>query len=275
MNREYKLICLDLDGTLFNSHHRISKKTIQLLRRLQKSGIDICLATGRGKYDVLLHAEAIDSDVYYIASNGSVVGRCKDESFLFEDGFSPSDILTFLEACDKLGSNPVFMSLDASIISSYRDYFWHNMYSSMINYRLLKHTVFIPNRYKLKDYLMDKNNYVQKGLLFVKGKPVEQVLELLDQFEVAVAPGGQWFEVTKKGVNKSSGIQKLIRHLGIGSDRVLAFGDSQNDIKMLEYVGCGIAMKNAAPEVKQKADDVTDYTNSEDGVYHKLVEIFG
>ena len=73
-------------------------------------------------------------------------------------------------------------------------------------------------------------------------------------------------EIMPKGVIKSFGLEKLTGILGIDQSQVMAMGDEENDLAMLEWAGLGIAMKNATPEVKALADVVAPATNDEHGV---------
>ena len=74
-------------------------------------------------------------------------------------------------------------------------------------------------------------------------------------------------EMTKMGVNKATGMQRLMDELKIGREDTIAFGDGPNDVEMLQFAGTGVAMGNAIPAVKQYADMVTDKID-EDGLYH-------
>lgn len=74
-------------------------------------------------------------------------------------------------------------------------------------------------------------------------------------------------EMTKMGVNKATGMQRLMDELKIGREDTIAFGDGPNDVEMLQFAGTGVAMGNAIPVVKQYADMVTDKID-EDGLYH-------
>jgi hydroxymethylpyrimidine pyrophosphatase-like HAD family hydrolase len=71
-------------------------------------------------------------------------------------------------------------------------------------------------------------------------------------------------------VNKATGIQQMLKHFDLSETETMAIGDSDNDLPMLRLVNYSVAMKNAPDSIKEIADDVTDFTCDEDGVYHYL-----
>ncbi len=105
-----------------------------------------------------------------------------------------------------------------------------------------------------------------------KATSAKQVLEAYQDFEVAVT-SEICFEITEKGMNKSYGVKKLIEHIQIPVEKVIAFGDSENDREMLKYVGLGVAMGNAPAEIKAIAKTITD-TNDQDGVAKLLHQLY-
>lgn len=80
-------------------------------------------------------------------------------------------------------------------------------------------------------------------------------------------------EFVNKGMTKVKSIELVLNKLGIDKEKVVAIGDGDNDIAMLEYVGCGIAMKNSLNAVKSQANKITRYTNNENGVGIMIKEI--
>ena len=75
-----------------------------------------------------------------------------------------------------------------------------------------------------------------------------------------------WLEIHPKNCSKYQQLEALAKKLVIPSKNMIAFGDSLNDTEMLEKCGIGVAMKNAVPEAKEKANFITKFTNEEDGV---------
>lgn len=96
--------------------------------------------------------------------------------------------------------------------------------------------------------------------------------EVLDSLEITSSELNR-IEFVNKGMTKVKAIELLLNELGINKEDVVAIGDGDNDIDMLKYVGCGIAMLNSPEIVKEKADIVTKYSNNEDGVYYAIKEL--
>nr|WP_290123365.1 HAD hydrolase family protein [Lentilactobacillus otakiensis] len=91
--------------------------------------------------------------------------------------------------------------------------------------------------------------------------------------QVEVSPWGgphPIVEIATKGVHKSTGLKFLADYYGVLQKDIIAFGDEGNDLTMMEYAGTGVAMKNAIDKIKNSADEVTDFTNDDDGVARYL-----
>ena len=95
-------------------------------------------------------------------------------------------------------------------------------------------------------------------------KNFEGIKAALSDYDVLLI-GPDWLEIMPKHVNKASALWKICEKLGISMNEVMAFGDAQNDLKMLQQVGIGVAMGNAMDEAKYAATVVTD-TNMNNGI---------
>ncbi len=112
----YKLICLDLDGTLLNSKHVISAPTLRILRRAERQGIKIAIVTGRAAYDAKAYAKMISDSTYYIGSNGAIVGRTSDDKIIKETALTCRHLNELLDVSDKVGLKPILFTEDYSYI---------------------------------------------------------------------------------------------------------------------------------------------------------------
>ncbi len=273
MNFPYKLICLDLDGTLFNSGHKIGKETLQTLRSIETSGVKLAIATGRAGFEAQYFARAISKNAYYVAANGAVVGSTADERILFQEDMRRSTIRMLLDISKEIRLYPVFYASDKMIIHHRRDYLTHLLYLLRANPHHFSRVHWIRSGGQLEKALLQTKSGVSKATFFrmdaARAGIAKKRLEA--GFELAIYMDSM-YEVTEKGMNKSWGIQKLARHLGIQRSEIMAFGDSENDREMLKYVGCGVAMGNASAEIKAIADRVAD-TNDHEGVAKTLKEV--
>jgi hydroxymethylpyrimidine pyrophosphatase-like HAD family hydrolase len=82
-------------------------------------------------------------------------------------------------------------------------------------------------------------------------------------------------EVMVANVNKATGIKQMLKWFDLSETDIMAIGDSDNDLPMIEFVNYAVAMKNAPDHIKEIADDITEFTCDEDGVYHYLKSKFG
>ena len=95
---------------------------------------------------------------------------------------------------------------------------------------------------------------------------------ILDNLEITSSELNR-IEFVNKGMTKVKAIELLLNKLDIDKENVVAIGDGDNDIDMIKYVGCGIAMLNSPEIVKENADIVTKNSNNEDGVYYAIKEL--
>lgn len=274
--KNYKLICLDLDGTLLTSKHKLNTKTVEYLKKLVNNGIYVSITTGRANYDAKYHANQIGEETYFVASNGASFGQNNQENLFYEESLDEESVNKIIEVCNEFKIKPVFYTRKHILILSLKNYVIHVLFVLLGAKHLRKYLKFFTRTKNLIAFYKNNNYMIQKAIIFISDNDdIERMKDLLghDQFDIAVTVGF-CIEITPKGINKAHGIKELISKLDIDSSEVIAFGDSENDIEMLKYVGMGVAMGNADDSVKEIADEVTG-TNDEDGIYCKLVEIFG
>lgn len=112
---KYKLLVLDVDGTLLNSQREVSKRTIATLRKVQSIGIKVALASGRPTYGILALAKALDlssHDGYIISYNGAQVMSAKNGEILFERTIDPQMVPYLEKKAKKTGMTMAFYDGD-------------------------------------------------------------------------------------------------------------------------------------------------------------------
>ena len=137
------------------------------------------------------------------------------------------------------------------------------------------------NRLLRKD-ISDIKEFVNKNKIYkIVGISTPEVIDkirnnlpkcILDNLEITSSELNR-IEFVNKGMTKVKAIELLLNKLDIDKENVVAIGDGDNDIDMIKYVGCGIAMLNSPEIVKENADIVTKHTNNEDGVYYVIKEL--
>ena len=268
---EYKLLALDMDGTLLDTHGRITKSSLDAIRAAQKQGVEVVLATGRD-YNGILWDELGDVKIdYVVTNNGGAVYQAAGRECLCET------------CLDNAVMAPVFRYLLTKgvyidVFIDGRDYAPPETMPLAEKLDLPDYVirVLLANRTPM-EHLVEKLEadelHLQKVTLNFWKEPDgsyhsrEEVLAYLKQVPgITLVDGGfANLEFTAAGVSKATGLDFLTRKLELSMAQVMAIGDSENDAEMLRAAGLGVAMGNAYPSVKALADAVTD-DNESDGV---------
>lgn len=264
----YKMIVLDLDGTLTNRDKIITPRTRQSLMEAQKRGIKIVLASGRPTYGVMPLARELELEKYegYILSfNGGIIMDCRTENVIFRKEL-PVEANSLILDLAKKEQVDILTYQESSILTNNSE----NPYAKIesgINHLRLKQ---VEN---LKAYL---NFPVPKFLMLDDGDYLALV-----EARVKAALGKKFsvyrsepffLEILPKGIDKAQCLAQLLKLLAIDRKEMIACGDGFNDLSMIEYAGLGVAMENAVRPVRNAADYVT-LSNNDDGVAH-VVEKF-
>lgn len=260
-----KLIAMDLDGTLMAPDHiTVTEKTKAALEKAHNMGIKTVIATGRTLSvinDVLKQVPFID---YVIYSNGAVVyDRCKGENIY--TNYMPSDVVR--NVVDILESYPVYYELYANGASNTQESksaFFKNkdLPPEFLEFYMQS----LVNHDNLSEFA--KNNDIEKiNLFYFDGEFYDEIKEKLFAIEEIdkTSPVSGDIEMTFKGVNKGVALENMCKELCFTPNEVMAFGDADNDIEMLQFAGYGIAMGNASDDCKEAAKYET-LSNGEDGI---------
>lgn len=264
---DYKLIALDLDGTLTNSQKKISPATREVLLHAQHAGIRIALVSGRPTAGVLPLARELEldqSDGYIISFNGGKIVSCKTGETLYER-YLPKELLPRLCGLNKKHPLAVIIYSSDTIITETAD----NNYvrgDAFINHMPVEE---VPNILPRIDFHVNK-------FLF-PGDPayIEKLLpSLRREFPTCSIYCSEpyYLEVMPNNVDKAQALAILLGRLGLTRSALIAFGDGFNDQSMVRFAGMGVAMGNAQQVVKNDADFVTR-TNDEDGVAYAVQKL--
>lgn len=264
----YKLIALDLDGTLTNERKEITPRTKDALMRAQRVGVRVVLASGRPTYGIANLAEELEIAKYggyVLAFNGGRMVNWQTREVLFEQVLDPQYVPMLYDAAKDNGFE--ILTYQGEGIAATRE---RNKY--------VLHEAFI-NKMPVVQYdrFLEQVQYPINKCLIV-GDP--SPLALLEQKLAREMDGklsiyrsaGFFLECVPLGIDKAASLQRLIDHLGIRREEVIACGDGYNDLSMVQFAGLGVAMANATRELQDVADYIT-YSNEEDGVAH-VVEKF-
>lgn len=272
----YRLLALDLDGTLLDGTSRVPPENARAIRQAQARGVQIALCTGRNFSDALAFSGCLDAPAdWAVTANGAAVCRIADRNCVSLSGLNRAQCETILAVCARFGCDPC-------LYTNERLYYGRAFLDFLQQIRArggvaLDETaegyVFVDGGTAWRTLLeQEKAPFVKAILDHNDPATVDRMTAALAEtglFELApsVMYGGALknVEINRKGVHKGAGLRALTAHLGLRMEEVLAIGDSDNDLTMLREAGLGVAMANAAPHVRAVADAVTA-PNTEGGV---------
>ena len=258
---KYKLIVLDVDGTLLNSNREITKRTIQTLRRVQQMGIRIALASGRPTYGILPLAKAIDLGVYdgYIISyNGAQVMEAKSGQILFERRIDPQMVPYLEKKAAKMGL--IMAYYDGNEVVSTDISNPHIMDEAKMNGMTLRQDDVLSLTmvdWPAEIMLVSDDEQALTSLESHMQRHLNGVMDTIHS-------NPYYLEIVGYQVGKSYAMSALVQKMGIDMSEVLAIGDGEADINMIQMAGTGVAMANATEGVRRCAD-FTTLSCDEDG----------
>lgn len=259
---KYKLLVLDVDGTLLNDEREISKRTLAALLKVQQMGVRIVLASGRPTYGLMPLAKTLELGNYggfVLSYNGCQIIKAQNGEILFERRINP-EMLPYLEKKARKNGFAIFTYHDDTLITDSPDNEYIKNEALLNNLKIIKEDEFstaidfAPCKCML---VSDK----EKALIGLEQHWEKRLAGTLDAFRSKP----YFLEVVPCGVNKANTLGALLEHLGVTREEVIAVGDGVCDVTMLQLAGMGVAMGHSQDSVKVCADYVTA-SNEEDGV---------
>lgn len=277
---KYKILALDLDGTLLDKESLLPEENKKAVRLAQQSGVQIVLCTGRNPIEAKMFSDNLLAPAdWLVTSNGAYICKPDLSQNIFAEYLSNDDCRLLLDICKKYNTDPCLYN-DSHLFygNAFRRFFRQlNLRRNMDPDTKRDHSSFIETDEQWEKLLQTSDKPFIKSILYHDNPDVvDQIIENLDstgRFELApsVLFGGLMknVEINRKGVHKGNGLKKLTEHLGLTMDDVMAIGDSDNDITMIKMSGLSIAMGNADEHIKAIADECT-LTNTQFGVSYSI-----
>ncbi|SDZ22332.1 hypothetical protein SAMN05660462_02275 [Proteiniborus ethanoligenes] len=275
---KYKLVAIDLDGTLLTEKKSVPSENAKVLKALSDKGIEIVIATGRRYWSARHFMEQIGLELIVVANNGSILRNMKDDSLILQKYLDKDDFYTLIKEGRKRNLFPIIhadhfdQDYDIIIELDKQD----EKYSSYLHD--------IPDRYKtIEDLLLYENPRVLSVVFPGELNRLKEFYDALNMYYdekycshilTSLTKVGPILEIMGPLGSKWKTLLDYAKKKGIKKEEIIAIGDDDNDIEMIKNAGLGIGMKNASPGVKQVADIITDKTNDEHGVGHILTKIF-
>lgn len=249
-----KLVAVDMDGTLLNEHKQLSPKTIQVVKAAKKQGVKVVLCTGRpltGVTPFLKELGLTEASDYVITFNGALVQNTASGEILVRHTLTHAQYLEIESLSRQIGTH-LHVEDDQFIYTANRDISPYTTgESTLVNMPIkFRHVDEIaPDKAFSKAMLIDDPEILAEGKAKIPADFFERY-----QF---VQSEPYFLEVLNKKAGKGSGLSDLATALELTADQVMAIGDQGNDLSMLAYAGCPVAMDNAIPELKKLAKFVT------------------
>ncbi|WP_461206782.1 sugar-phosphatase [Clostridium sp. DL1XJH146] len=260
----YKLIAIDMDGTLLNEEKKITKENYEAIMKAKEMGVKIVLSTGRplnGILDYLKELNLFDEDCYSVVYNGSVVRNNHTGDIIYEKTITFDDLISLGDISKEIGFYIHALTPNGVITPKMNKY---TQIEADINKIPIKEIDFRE---------VSPNEEIIKVLMVQDPEIIDDLIEKLPKnlhtkyHTCKSAPF--FFEFLNTEATKGLGVQKIAELLGIKQKEVICIGDAGNDLQMIEYAGLGVAMENAFDEVKKVADYITK-SHTESGVAHVI-----
>lgn len=262
---KYKMIVLDLDGTLTNDKKEITPRTKEALMQAQAAGVHVVLASGRPTYGIVPLAEELklkENGGFILAFNGGKIIDCTNNEVLFEQKLDEQLVPLLYQEAKQAGMEILTYQGECIAATNKDD-------------KYVEHEAFINKMpiVQYDDFLNQLVYPINKCLIVGDPSPLHELeLRLANELEgkMEVYRSADFFlECVPLGIDKARSLDRLISSLGIQREEIIACGDGYNDLSMIRFAGLGVAMANAAEDIQSEADFVT-LSNEEDGVAHVI-----
>lgn len=260
------LIVLDLDGTLLTDTQTISPKTKEILLRAQAEGHYVMIATGRPYRASDPYYRELGLTTPIVNFNGAYVHNPRNNRF-------------------KKQHTPIDLSIVRDVVDSVNRYDYENIIAE------IKDDVYLhaDNDKSLDIFTMGEPTIVKGDLnLSLPASPTTLLIQAEEQHVASirshlssvhaeVIDQRRWgapfhiIEIVRNGLHKAVGLSLVAQHLNIPRERIIAFGDEDNDLEMIDFAGVGVAMGNGIDQLKNIANEITA-SNNEDGIARVLQE---
>lgn len=269
-----KLVAIDLDRTTLNLEGKLSEGNKDAILRAIANGVHVCIASGRA-FDTLPKDVLDISDIEYaVTGNGAAVYRVKGAERLQSFLMTPESVETILRLTQHF---PVTYEafINGKAYAS-REYIENPMKfgatERAIEYVQATRTLIDH----MDEFLIEHKHELDSMDIVVKDEMLKQEIRACiaenceDVYQTSSID--QLLEISHKDAGKKSGVEFLVKHLGLRREEAAALGDGDNDIDMIEYAGIGVAMENATDQLKEKADYITLH-HDQDGLAYAFKEI--
>jgi hypothetical protein len=269
----FRLVALDLDGTLLSSDQTILPETRQALLEVRARGIDVVLVTGRQHIMARPYHVELGLDAPVVCCNGTYLYDFQRGEVLVSDPLGRDSALSLVEHGRRHGVDMV-LYIDHMMTCERFD-------ARMSSLKAWADTVPPALRpdLRLSEHGFEADIEAAQNVwkMVVSHDDPQRIAQFVDEVAAILPISCEWswrnrVDVTRAGNSKGKRLAELVSQRGIDPAQVIAFGDHLNDLSMLHFAGMGVAMGNAEQEVRDRADHVTA-SNDDNGIAKALREL--
>lgn len=250
-----KLVVSDMDGTLLNSNHEVSKKFLNQFEEFKKKNIHFVAASGRQYQSILSKLSTIYADISVIAENGAVMQFKGETKVLLQ--LSPIEVSRCISALRTVeNSFIVLCARNSAYVETKNTKFLEKLYQYYAEVKIVEDLTQVK-----------KDEFVKIAVFHFESSEAyvyPNLHSILDEFQVIIS-GQNWLDISHQKANKSFALKQIQNELGISTEETMVFGDYNNDIEMLKLAKFSYAMQNAHPRVREVAN-YTTLDNDNQGV---------
>ncbi len=284
----YKLVAVDLDGTMLNPYGMVTENTKKVIGETIQKGTEVIIASGRPIDSIKTIAKEIGSEKYFIAGNGALIYDIQKDEIIYDKFLPKQKVLEIIKICEE-NSISYNVYTDQTILATalkYNVLYYQKENLKKEESKQTKISIindmyeYVKNKKEekfLKMTICDENQTVFQSIIR-KLRKIEgiEVLDVSHMSRKTIKQGTEeitveyyYTEITVQNVDKWEALEYLIEKLNIPKEEVIAIGDNVNDKKMIQHAGLGIVMEGSTPEVAEIADYITA-SNKEEGVAKAL-----
>ena len=274
INMVYRLLAVNIDGTLLQSNGRLNKSTKEAIEYVHQKGVHVALVTTRNYYSAQKVAKALKINPMIVAQQGAFVGASIEKPIMVKR-MSEELTVELVQMLEKTSSQ--IMLINEKYTLGNRVNLPENILGKTFMY--MNDQNIYPQNYvdDISEELMDHPMAPTKidvifSELSDQGDMQRLLKDMFPEVDVISHPLHK-LTIVPKGVSKWSGVLYLADHLGVKRTEIVSIGDGMDDVEMIAGSGLGVAMGNAEPEVKKAAKWVTR-SNDDDGIAYMLKEFF-
>ncbi|SDY45421.1 hypothetical protein SAMN05421736_1029 [Evansella caseinilytica] len=269
----YRLLALNIDGTLLKSNHRLAKETKEAIDYVKEKGVYITIATGRAFPSAKKVAKALKlNNAFLVTHDGAYVASEVDNP-IYERRLDSERVYQIVDILENYYCHVRLMHEKYAVGNKVRE---RNQLVARMN---IGDPLFYPLSYvdSASHYLIDQPLTVPKIRAFFwnekeRKDALEEVREAVSDIHITSSAEGS-LDIVDGSVSKAKGLQVLGKKLGISMNEMVSIGSYTNDIEMVAASGLGVAMGQGPQELKNIADWVTR-SNNQNGVGYMVKEVF-